>query len=95
MGIEPQFSETTIIAVQNTADEIITFLVNYFSIREVLSYLKNEIPLPYKMLYDITAIDERYRTKRQNQPISDFTVVYHLTSFDRNEDLEDQNSPDR
>ena len=37
------------------------------------------------MLYDLTAIDERMRTHRDGQPPSDFTVVYHLLSFDRNE----------
>ena len=37
------------------------------------------------MLYDLTAIDERMRTHREGQPASDFTVVYHLLSFDRNE----------
>lgn len=37
------------------------------------------------MLYDLTAIDERTRKNRHQQPQSDFTVVYHLLSFDRNE----------
>ena len=37
------------------------------------------------MLYDLTAIDERMRVHREGQPASDFTVVYHLLSFDRNE----------
>ena len=37
------------------------------------------------MLYDLTAIDERARKYREGQPDSDFTVVYHLLSFDRNE----------
>lgn len=32
----------------------------------------------------LTAIDERMRTHRNGQPPSDFTVVYHLLSFDRN-----------
>ena len=54
---------------------------------QLLKYLKNEIPLPYKMLYDLTAIDERTRTRREGQPASDFTVVYHLTSFERNQDI--------
>ena len=39
------------------------------------------------MLYDLTAIDERVRTHRDGQPASDFTVVYHLLSFERNEDV--------
>ncbi len=39
------------------------------------------------MLYDLTAIDERRRAEKINQPESDFTIVYHLTSFERNEDI--------
>jgi NADH-quinone oxidoreductase subunit C/D len=54
---------------------------------ELLRYLKNEIGQPYRMLYDLTAIDERVRRHRDGQPDSDFTVVYHLLSFDRNEYL--------
>src|SRR5690348_14415665 len=37
------------------------------------------------MLYDLTAIDERVRVNRDRQPPSDFTVVYHLLSFERNQ----------
>jgi len=39
------------------------------------------------MLYDLTAIDERTRIHREGQPPSDFTVVYHLLSVERNEDI--------
>src|SRR5665647_1619588 len=39
----------------------------------------------YRVLLDLTAIDERVRTNRQGQPPSDFTVVYLLISYDRNE----------
>ena len=53
----------------------------------LLRFLKEEIDRPYKMLYDLTAIDERMKTHRDGKPASDFTVVYHLFSFDRNEYL--------
>jgi len=36
------------------------------------------------MLYDLTAIDERGRKHREDQPPSDFSVVYNLYSFERN-----------
>ncbi len=49
----------------------------------VLRYLKQETDKPYRMLYDLTAIDERTRRHRTGQPDSDFTVVYQLFSFDR------------
>jgi NADH-quinone oxidoreductase subunit C/D len=78
---EDQFIE------QQTHDHFPTLWVSSKKIVDVLSYLKNEIDKPYKMLYDLTAIDERARAKRENQPGSDFTVVYHLLSFDRNDDI--------
>ena len=52
-----------------------------------LRFLKDEVDQPYRMLYDLTAIDERMRMHREGQPASDFTMVYHLLSFDRNEYL--------
>jgi NADH-quinone oxidoreductase subunit C/D len=39
------------------------------------------------MLYDLTAIDERLRDNRNGQPHSDFTIVYHLLSVDRENDV--------
>lgn len=72
---------------QETRDEIPTVWVNQESVSYVLNYLKNDVSQPYPMLYDLTAIDERARSHRDGQPESDFTLVYHLLSFDRNEDL--------
>jgi NADH-quinone oxidoreductase subunit C/D len=76
-----------IVAVQPTRDGVPTAWVTREKVREVLRFLKYEAPLPYRMLYDLTAIDERNRQHRGGQPASDFTVVYHLLSFDRNEDI--------
>lgn len=73
--------------MQHTRDAIPTLWVPRDHLRDVLRYLKTEAPKPYRMLYDLTAIDERVRVHRAGQPPSDFTVVYHLLSFDRNEDL--------
>ena len=72
---------------QETGDGIPTVWTTKEKAREVLGYLKTEVERPYKMLYDLTAIDERVRRVRQGQSPSDFTVVYHLLSFERNEDL--------
>jgi NADH-quinone oxidoreductase subunit C/D len=72
---------------QATADDTPTIWIDRNNLLQVLTFLKKEIALPYKMLYDLTAIDERTRTRRGDQPASDFTVVYHLTSFDRNQDI--------
>jgi NADH-quinone oxidoreductase subunit C/D len=72
---------------QETQDGIPTLWVAKEQLHGVLRYLKAEIPHPYSMLYDLTAIDERVRTHRPEQPGSDFTLVYHLLSLDRNADL--------
>jgi NADH-quinone oxidoreductase subunit C/D len=72
------------ITVQETEDKIPTFWTPREKIRDVAAYLKNGIDQPYKMLYDLTAIDERARRNLPLQPASGFTVVYHLLSFDRN-----------
>jgi NADH-quinone oxidoreductase subunit C/D len=70
---------------QDTLDRIPTFWVERDRAPAVLRFLKEGIHQPYKMLYDLSAIDERMRVHRQGQPPSDFTVLYHLMSFDRNE----------
>jgi len=77
----------SILACQPSCDGIETFWFSRDAICEVLHYLKNKIFQSYEMLYDLTAIDERARQHRQDQPASDYTVVYHLISFRRNEDV--------
>lgn len=74
-----------VLTPQLTCDGIPSFWVPKEKIHALLQYLKREVSRPYRMLYDLTAIDERERKYRDGQPESDFTVVYHLLSFDRNE----------
>lgn len=76
-----------ILSKQVTCDEIPTVWVSPGRVKEVLRHLKEDVPEPYRMLYDLTAIDERVRANREGQPDADFTLVYHLLSFDRNEDI--------
>lgn len=72
---------------QATRDSIPTFWVSKDRISRILRYLKEKIDKPYKMLYDLTAIDERNRQHSDGLPKSKFTVVYHLLSFGRNSDI--------
>jgi NADH-quinone oxidoreductase subunit C/D len=72
---------------QSTKDDVPTFWVPENSAVEVLRYLKTEAGKPFQTLYDLTVIDERARTNRDEMPDSDFSVVYHLLSYDRNEDI--------
>ena len=93
MDINPIINDLTtafgdsILAVQQTRDNIPTLWVKKDKARDILRHLKSAIDRPYKMLYDLTAIDERVRRHRPDQPPSDFTVVYHLLSYDRNDDI--------
>src|SRR5665648_279206 len=82
-----KFGAQSILSEQLTRDDTSTIWIERSSLIPVLKYLKNEIELPYKMLYDLTCIDERTRTRRNGQPECDFSVVYHLTSFERNKDV--------
>jgi NADH-quinone oxidoreductase subunit C/D len=75
------------IAVEPARDDVPTFWAPRERVVEILRWLKSEAVPPYRMLYDLTAIDERDRVHREGQPPSDFTVVYHLYSFDRNDYL--------
>lgn len=59
---------------QATADGVPTLWVPKEQIRLVLRYLKLAAPQPYRMLFDLTAIDERARLNWPGQPASDFTV---------------------
>ena len=72
---------------QETKDGIPTLWVESARVRDVLAYLKRDAERPYRMLYDLTAVDERARRVPAKQPECDFSVGYHLLSFDRNADI--------
>ncbi|TDO06731.1 MULTISPECIES: NADH-quinone oxidoreductase subunit C/D [Halomonas] len=56
------------------------------SLVDMLRFLR-DMPEPFEMLYDLSAIDERLRTHRRDLPAADFTVFYHVLSVSRNRDL--------
>lgn len=74
-----------ILMLQPTKDDFPTIWVGAESIYKILDFLKNEVSNPYKMLYDLTAIDEQAKNHREGQPESRFTIVYQLLSFTRND----------
>jgi NADH-quinone oxidoreductase subunit C/D len=84
--LSARFGEETFV-LQPTADGIATLWVARERIRDFLWFLKKEAASGHAMLFDLTAMDERQRTRRQGLPASDYTVVYHLLDFDRNEDM--------
>jgi len=68
---------------QPTADGVPTFWVAPERLAEVAGHLKTGVEQPFSMLYDLSAIDERAREHRDDQPPADFTAFYHLWSLER------------
>lgn len=68
-----------------TRDETPTLWTPQGKIIEILSYLKNEIEKPYRLLYDLSANDMRaYNSSLNGHTKFDFILIYHLFSFERN-----------
>ncbi|MGA8183190.1 MAG: NADH-quinone oxidoreductase subunit C/D [Terriglobia bacterium] len=82
--LQQKFGDASI-APQAARDQVPTFWTSREKLHEIVQHLKNEVARPYRMLYDITATDDRVRQHRDGLPASDFTVIYHLLSFERNE----------
>src|SRR6187431_477841 len=73
-----------IFSEQSVKDNVLTYWLPLEKVKEVLFFLKAEISKPYLLLFDLTAIDERTRKRDPDYPSTQFTLVYHLLSFDRN-----------
>ena len=74
-------SPSHILCLQTTVDGIPTLWVDRANIKNVLKFLRDKSQPRFEMLLDVTGIDERVRVHRAGQPASEFTVVYHLSSF--------------
>lgn len=85
--LKAKFGDQVMLLKQITSDSVLTLWADPGNFRDFLKFLKNELKRPFNMLYDLTAIDERRRSKKNNLKEGDFTIVYHLTSLERNEDI--------
>src|SRR5262245_14040973 len=73
---------------QEARDGIPTCWIDADDAHGLLHELAAEVDQPYRTLYDLTVIDERRRrTRDPAEPANEFTLVYHLLSYDRNEDV--------
>ncbi len=78
-------------------DGVPSFIVGKEWLHDVVAHLKGGVTRPYRMLYDLTAVDERARSRPAVEAgapapppaggVADFTGVYQLLSFERNEYL--------
>ncbi|WP_162425965.1 NADH-quinone oxidoreductase subunit C/D [Pontibacter pudoricolor] len=85
LQLQARFGEDTF-THQKTKDEMLTLWMPMEKTMEVLTFLKKEVTEPFRLLFDLTAIDERTKNRGANHvPKSSFTLVYHLFSFSRNE----------
>jgi NADH-quinone oxidoreductase subunit C/D len=86
-GLLDAFGEDAV-TIEETTDAVPTVWATRAQAPEMLRHLKEEGGQPFRMLYDLTAVDERERRRRADGlPDSDFTVVYHLLSLDRVADV--------
>jgi NADH-quinone oxidoreductase subunit C/D len=74
-------------SAQPTIDGIPTIWVPVDQLATAASHLRHHTAQPFSTLFDLTAIDERERVHREDQPAADFTLVYHLFSYERNQHL--------
>lgn len=73
------------VTTQPTMDEIPTAWVAPDKAHDALAWLLTTSEERYRVLYDLTAIDERSRDASPER--GDFTLVYHLMSYDANADI--------
>ncbi len=76
--LQAQFGDA-VVSVAPVCD-MLTLQIAENRLKDVLRYLKTEATPRYQRLDDLTAIDESARRQREN--FADFTMVYHLLSFD-------------
>jgi NADH dehydrogenase I D subunit len=77
-SLKDRFGEA--IRVAPHTSDMPTFHVEEDRLKDVLRFLKSEATPRFQRLDDLTAIDESARRERGDYP--DFTMVYHLLSFD-------------
>jgi NADH-quinone oxidoreductase subunit B/C/D len=68
------------VKTETETSDMASFQVAGEQIKEVLRFLKTEATPAFRCMTDLTAVDESTRRERHNYP--DYTLVYHLLSFD-------------
>jgi NADH-quinone oxidoreductase subunit C/D len=72
---------------ESTADEIPTLWIEAKDLMPLCDVLRFKLNQPFDFLFDLTAIDETTRQHNVIPQRRDFTVVYLLRSYARNQDL--------
>ena len=77
----------SVLLEESTADEIPTLWVEAKDLMALSDVLRFKLNKPFDFLFDLTAIDETTRQHNVLPQRRDFTVVYLLRSYARNQDL--------
>lgn len=85
-AIDPHLELKAASTVENVVDHIETLWIAKTQLFRVLSILRREVNKPFDFCFDITAVDDTERTVIVT-PERDFTVSYHLRSYQRNQDV--------
>ncbi|TLU64187.1 NADH-quinone oxidoreductase subunit C/D [Thalassotalea litorea] len=72
---------------QQVQDQIETYWLEKSQLLCLMQLLKQQIPNGFDMCFDLFAVDERVRENKLTSQCGDFTLVYHLRSMQRNQDI--------
>ncbi|QDP00854.1 NADH-quinone oxidoreductase subunit C/D [Thalassotalea sp. PS06] len=72
---------------QKVQDQIETYWLDKHKLLSLMQLLKQQIPNGFDMCFDLFAVDERVRENKLTSQCVDFTLVYHLRSMTRNQDI--------
>jgi NADH-quinone oxidoreductase subunit C/D len=78
---------SSVLHEEQTADEIPTIWVTAQDLKLLCDVLRYKLNQPFDFLFDLTALDETTRQHKVIPHRRDFTVVYLLRSYARNQDL--------
>ena len=86
VALAPSLKLLPVTAVENIVDDISSFWVDKNQLCTLMQVLRFDLAKSFEMCFDLTAIDE---TERQHKGmyVKDFTVSYHLRSYERNQDV--------
>lgn len=85
-SISPDLNLLAVTAVENIVDDITTFWVDKNQLVKLMQVVRVDLQQPFDMCFDLMAIDETER-QHKGRYLRDFTVSYHLRSYDRNLDI--------
>ncbi|TKB43435.1 NADH-quinone oxidoreductase subunit C/D [Thalassotalea mangrovi] len=72
---------------QKLSDHIETYWLAKSQLLTLMQLLKHQLPNGFDMCFDLFAVDERVRDQKLAEQCKDFTLVYHLRSMSRNQDI--------